>query len=162
MITSDDIFYLHRARLESAYSADPSTKTGAVIACKYRGILATGFNQFAKGVRQLPERLEDRDIKYPLTVHCEVDALIKSRYEHIVTSTATLYTWPFMSCSRCMAIMLHAGIRRFVAPEVDLNNAKEKALHNRWSSEMKLAKMQADDAGATITLVPKSRLKNSP
>jgi dCMP deaminase len=104
--------FLDMAILVSTWSKDPSTKTGAVIVDPWNGIISTGYNGFPQRIDD-DDRLNVREVKYEMIVHCEVNALIFARGD---IQGCTLYTWPFMSCSRCAAIMIQAGIRRHVAP----------------------------------------------
>lgn len=46
--------------------------------------------------------------------NCEVNALIFAG--RAIPRHSTLYTYPFMSCDRCVVQMLQAGLRNFVAP----------------------------------------------
>jgi dCMP deaminase len=104
--------FLDMAILVSTWSKDPSTQTGAVIVDPWKRIVSLGFNGFPQRIAD-DERLHVRTIKYEMIVHCEVNALIFAKGD---IAGCTLYTWPFMSCSRCAAIMIQAGIRRHVAP----------------------------------------------
>ena len=112
MITPNDLYYLGIAREESKNSPDPSTKTGAVIV-KDGKILSTGYNKFPPNVETTDERLNNRDEKLSFIIHCEMVALILSKES---VKGATLYTWPFMSCSNCAGMFSLAEISRVVAP----------------------------------------------
>ena len=57
-----------------------------------------------------------------------------------------LFTWPFMSCAPCAAMMIQSGITRVVAPKSD---------NLRWIDEFKLATMQFEEAGVDIVLYDK-------
>lgn len=97
------------------WSKDPSTQTGAVIvAPDGKRVVASGYNGFPQGMRDDPEFYADREVKYSKIVHCEINALIFAREP---LHGCTLFTWPFLSCDRCVVVMLQAGVRRFVAPK---------------------------------------------
>lgn len=109
-----DLFYLGMAQYVSTASKDPSTKTGAVIVAPNSSVVSVGFNGFPKGMSDDPETWANREEKYSRVVHCEVNALVFAG--RAIPEGSTLYTYPFMSCDRCVVQMLQAGIRRFVAP----------------------------------------------
>ncbi len=107
-----DMRFLDMAKLVASWSKDPSTQTGSVIVDPWNRVLSVGFNGFPQRIED-DERLHVRETKYEMIVHCEVNALIFARGD---IQGCTLYTWPFMACSRCAAIVIQAGIRRHVAP----------------------------------------------
>lgn len=109
-----DARFLEMARLVATWSKDPSTQTGAVIAGPDHRVISVGFNGFPSVMPDDPDLYANRDEKYSRIVHCEMNALI---FAKIVPPRATLYTYPFMSCDRCVVHMLQAGIKRFVAPK---------------------------------------------
>jgi dCMP deaminase len=136
--------FLGLAKEVASWSKDPSTKTGAVIVGFDKSIISVGFNGFARRVKDLPERYENRDLKYKLIVHCERNAIIFARRD---LSGCTLYTYPFMSCSVCAGMVIQAGIVRCVAPPMP------EHLKERWAEDMKLAEMQFDEAGVELKFV---------
>jgi dCMP deaminase len=106
-----DQYFLRIASVAASKSKDPSTKVGAVITRPDRSIVAVGFNGFPRGVADTPERLNDRNIKYSLVVHGEMNAILSARES---LSGYTLYTVPFMPCDRCFVHVIQAGIKRVV------------------------------------------------
>lgn len=109
-----DKHFLRMAYLVSEMSKDPSTQTGAVIVRPDRSVCSTGFNGFPRNMSDDEALYADREVKYDRVVHCEMNALLHSRDG--MHQGYTLYTTPFLSCSRCAVHMLQAGIERFVAP----------------------------------------------
>lgn len=136
-----DIRYLQMARLVSTWSKDPSTKTGAVIISPDGFVVAVGYNGFPRGVEDSIERLDDRETKYKMMVHCERNAIISSRQN---ISGCTLYTWPFMSCAPCAGMVVQAGIKRCVAP---VNDAE------RWVVDFGLTKQIFAETGIALDLI---------
>ncbi|MBI2674391.1 MAG: CMP deaminase [Candidatus Yanofskybacteria bacterium] len=132
--------FLALAEFIAQWSKDPSTKTGAVIVDPENRIVSVGYNGFPQGVADLPERLNNRELKYKLTVHCERNALI---FAHESVKGCRLYTWPFMSCSPCASMMIQAGIIEAVAPFSD---------NPRWAEDFKLATEQFEEAGVKLKL----------
>lgn len=108
-----DEYYMIIATTAARKSKDPSTKVGAVIVRPDNSVVATGYNGFPRGVADTPERLNDRNIKYSLVVHAEMNAILSARES---LSGYTLYTYPFMPCDRCFVHVIQAGIRKVVFP----------------------------------------------
>jgi dCMP deaminase len=122
-------------------SKDPSTKTGAVIVNASNEIVSLGYNGFPRGVDDSPELYEDREVKYERIVHCEMNAILTAR-ESI--RGATLYTWPFLSCPRCAAHVIQAGITRVVAPKCPEDKLE------RWSEQLERSKKLFQEAGVEV------------
>lgn len=120
-------------------SKDPSTKVGAVIVDGNR-LVSMGYNGFPQGVDDTEERLNDRSIKYEITLHGEENALILAGRS---VEGCTIYTTPFMPCSRCAIKIIQHGISRVVAP---INN------NPRWIENFKLTQMLFDEAGVQLDL----------
>lgn len=117
-----DLRFLRLAREVASWSKDPSTKTGAVIATSEKSVLSVGFNGFPQGMSDDPTLYLDRDEKLSRIVHCEVNAVLFARGP--IPPNSVLYTWPFMSCDRCVVQMLQAGIRSFVTVKPDPERAE--------------------------------------
>jgi dCMP deaminase len=140
-----DYRYLSLAKHVAGWSKDPSTKTGAVITLDNH-IVSVGFNGFARGVDDTPERYENRDIKYKIIVHCEINAM---HFASVPLKGATLYTWPFMSCSNCAASVVQNQFKECVAPYSD---------NPRWVEAFKLTEMQFKEAGIDLMLVDETKI----
>jgi dCMP deaminase len=134
-----DLRFLSLAQLVASWSKDPSTQTGAVLVHEKR-VLSMGFNGFPQGMSDKPEWLNDRTEKYSRIVHCEVNALI---FAGRVPFGTTLYTFPFLSCDRCVVQMLQAGVRRFVAP-----TATDDQL-TRWGAAFERTRQYIHDTDPT-------------
>lgn len=148
-----DLRFLELSKLVASWSKDPSTQTGAVIVDSENRVISVGYNGFARGVEDLPERYADRyNIKYKIVVHCEVNAALFADRDRL--KGATLYTWPFLSCGQCAAKMIQCGIKRVVSKEaehIDLTQANDP---KRWEYEFMLATTQFKEAGVDIKLYP--------
>ncbi len=136
-----DMRFIELAKHIASWSKDPSTQTGAVIVDQRRRIISVGFNGLAQGVEDRPERLNNREIKYKMFVHCERNAIIFAGHP---CDGCILYTWPFMSCAACAAMVIQSGIKRVVAPYSE---------NPRWVEEFKLATEQFNEANVEICLL---------
>lgn len=141
-ITKWDKRFLELAKHISTWSKDPSTQTGAVIVDDQRRIVSVGFNGLAQGVEDLPERLSNRDVKLKMILHSERNAILFATQP---LKGCTIYTWPFMSCADCAAMVIQSGIKREVAPYM------EHPL--RWKEEFELAAIQFKEAGVELCLL---------
>lgn len=140
-----DTRFLALARLVASWSKDPSTKAGAAIVDANRRILSVGFNGFPQAMPDHDDRYANRDEKYSRIVHCEVNALI---FAGRLPAGTTLYTWPFMSCDRCVVQMLQAGVRRFVAP------VATTAQLERWGKAFERTRQYITECGAVLVEIP--------
>lgn len=136
----DDRF-LDLADTVASWSKDPSTKVGAVIARPDRTIASVGFNGFPRGVDDSGERLEDRPVKYGITVHAELNAVLSA---HEPVRGYTLYVSPLHPCSNCAAAVVQAGIVRVVA--------RVEGTPERWEQSFALASMIFAEAGVEVVL----------
>ncbi len=136
--------FIELAKHIAGWSKDPSTQTGAVIVDQKHRIVSVGYNGLAHGVQDLPERLNNREIKYKMFVHCERNAML---FASRSLENCTLYTWPFMSCAACAAMVIQVGIKRAVAPYSESPN---------WQEEFELTQAQFKEAGVELCLLPVS------
>ena len=136
--------FIELAKHIAGWSKDPSTQTGAEIVDQKRRIISVGYNGLAHGVHDLPERLNNREIKYKMFLHCERNAILFASQS---LENCTIYTWPFMSCAACAAMVVQAGIKREVAPYSE---------NPRWIEDFELSKEQFKEAGVELCLLPAS------
>ncbi len=88
------------------WSKDPTTKVGALIVDRDWRPVSQGYNGFPKGIEDTEERLNDREVKWKMTVHAEINALIFARQS---IKGCRLITWPFLPCDRCIPCFINAG-----------------------------------------------------
>ena len=141
-----DYNFLELAKTVSTFSKDPSTKVGAVIADENNRVVSIGFNGFPKGIKD-DHRLDNREMKYQIVVHAEVNALL---FAERSVKGCTLYTWPFMPCCRCASSIIQAGIRRVVS----LENKEE-----RWLDSFRLSHDMFTEARIPLVLADASESK---
>lgn len=141
MIKDWDSRFLDMAKLVSTWSKDPSTKVGAVIVDQNRRVVSTGYNGFPRGVMDSFDRLSNRDIKYEMIIHGEINAILFANQN---LSGCTLYTYPFQPCSRCASIVAQTGITTVVSYECD---------NERWKSSFDLAKQIFEESEIELVLL---------
>lgn len=118
-----DDFYLGLASYTSSQSKDPSTQVGAVLVGKDKEVLSLGYNGFPRGIKDSYDRLINKELKYELVVHAEINAVLNAARNGINTNGATLYTiakdittgksWSGV-CIRCAVELINAGIKKVV------------------------------------------------
>ncbi len=130
--------FLDLAEHIAQWSKDTSTKCGAVIVDDKQRIVSMGYNGFPRGVNDTIDRMNNRDLKYALTVHAEMNAVTFATQK---LDGCTIYVHPMGPCSRCAATIIQSGITRVVS----LLPSEE--LQNRWGESMNLTRKMFEEAG---------------
>ncbi len=133
--------FIDLAKLVGSWSKDPSTQVGAVIVDDKKRIISVGYNGFPRGVEDSEKRLVDREQKYDIIVHAEMNALAFARGS---VEGCTLYTWPFQPCSTCAGFIIQSGINRVVT-------VKHSA--ERWNSNFDLSKELFLESGISLEYI---------
>ena len=114
MLSKWDGRYLDLAQFVSKFSKDPSTKVGAFIA-DGKDDISFGYNGFPSSIEDKPEWYNDRETKYKLVIHAEMNALLKAaRLGRSVVGT-TLYTYPLPPCPECAKMIVASGISKVIS-----------------------------------------------
>ena len=131
MMTNWDKRFLKLAKHISEWSKDPSTKVGCVVVGPDRELRSTGFNGLPRGIEDNEERLNNREIKYPLICHAEENAIMHAARIGISLKGCTAYvTWP--PCTRCARSLIQAGVSTIVYPE-------NIEIPERWMDDLNLS-----------------------
>ena len=111
--------FLRLAKEISTWSKDPSTQVGCVIVDpKTRRILSTGYNGFPAGIDDTAERLDNRETKYKLIVHAEMNAIYNATHNGQSLTGATAYIINQPLCQKCALGIISVGIKRVVMIKV--------------------------------------------
>lgn len=110
--------FLELAKFVSNWSKDPSTKVGAVIVDENKIVVGIGYNGFPRNVPDNEEDYLDKEKKYKLIVHAEVNAILNSSVD-FKNRHSTIYIWPLFSCVDCAKVIVQSGIKRVVSIEND-------------------------------------------
>lgn len=129
--------FLDLASHVAGWSKDPSTKVGAVIVRPDKTVASIGFNGLPRGVEDSDTRLHDRQLKYPMTVHAEVNAILHAREP---LHGYTIYVAPLNPCSNCAAAIIQSGIKRVMAMA---------QINPRWEESNALAQTMFEEAGVS-------------
>lgn len=141
-----DIWFLKLAQYVSTASKDPSTKVGAVLT-NGNEVVKVGYNGFAPGIMDYEERYLDRETKLLLSLHAEENAI---RYAKKDLTGHTIYTFPFMPCSKCAALICAEKISRVVS----INNFSD-----RWKTNFDWATQQFLERGVELVIYDIGRLE---
>ena len=133
--------FLKLAEMISTWSKDPSTKVGCVITQGKR-VVGQGFNGFPQGVNDDRERYEDREIKYPMVVHAEANAIIFAGH---AARGATIYC-SLMPCADCAGMIIQAGVKTVICP------APTEDAQERWGKAMQIGLTMFEEAGVEVRL----------
>jgi len=138
--------FLQLAEFTASWSKDPSTKVGAAIVRPDRTIASVGFNGFPRFVCDDASLYENRDLKYKMVIHAELNAILAAREP---LHGCTTYVWPFMPCSNCAGALIQAGVTKVVSVEND---------NPRWQESFALTRMMLSEASVELVIVPKEQL----
>jgi dCMP deaminase len=135
--------FLGMAQLVSIWSKDPSTKVGAVITDGAKKIISLGYNGLPQWVEDKKEILSNREEKYKYIIHAEVNAILQANKSDFVAGT--IYTYPFLTCPQCAAMIIQAGIMRVVS---------YKCVDERWIPRIEDSKKLLDMADIEVVEYP--------
>jgi len=138
-----DTRYLNLAHEVSQWSKDPSRQIGAVVVGDSGQILSIGYNGFPRGIDD-DERLHDRETKYSLVVHAEMNAIYNATLNGISLRDSTLYVWGLPVCSDCARGVIQVGITRVVMKYMIPNLTDTSIAH--WSDHWEKTKAMFDEA----------------
>ena len=142
MMTDWDERFLKLAKHISKWSKDPSTQVGCVVVGPDRELRSTGFNGLPRGIEDNEQRLNNREIKYPLICHAEENAIMHAARIGMSLKDCTAYvTWP--PCTRCARSLIQAGISTIVYP-------KDIEIPDRWMEDFNLSLNMLKEANISL------------
>ena len=109
---SFDERFMREVYLVASQSKDPRTKIGAVI-IEDNDIISTGYNGFPRGILDLEERYNNREIKTQFVKHAESNAILNAARKGSSTRNSILFTQG-IPCNECMKDIIQAGIKKIV------------------------------------------------
>lgn len=126
--------FLSLADHVATWSKDPSTQVGAVIVDPTdKTVVSFGYNGFPRGVKDSEERYANRERKYELVVHAEVNAILSAKGN-------TKDKWLFINvpscCNECMKIVIQSGINTIILPKFVKGEFAERWANQNVPSEM--------------------------
>jgi dCMP deaminase len=102
-------YFFGLAKLAAAMSKDPKHKVGAIIIePRRKHVVGTGYNGFARGVLDLPERYYDKETKLQIVIHAETNAILdagRDSQDAVIFTTTT-------PCPSCASLIIQSGIKQ--------------------------------------------------
>jgi len=124
--------YTSLAKEISTWSKDPSTQVGAVVIGEKGQLLSQGYNGFPRGINDTDDRLNNRERKYELVVHAEMNAIYNASFNGVSLKDSTLYVYGLPICSECAKGIIQVGIKKVVA-------TRPKIYNSDWDKSTKAA-----------------------
>lgn len=133
-------------------SKDPSTKVGSIIVGPDHEIRSTGWNGFARGVRDDTGRYSNREFKYKFVVHGELNAICNAGRVGTPLNGCSLYVYPFFPCNECAKAIIQVGIKEVIVisdrPPVN------------WEEKVAISKQMFSEAGIKYRIIDITREDN--
>lgn len=122
-------------------SKDPSTKVGAIALDENFNIISTGYNGFPRGVNDDRERYLDKQTKYMLVSHAEMNVVAQAAYAGRSLKGSTVIVTQLFPCTTCTKLLIQAGVKTVIAPNT---------IEGKWGDEAKWSKLMFDEAGVDV------------
>ncbi len=137
--------WVEMARLVASWSKDPSTKVGAVVVDQTERLLGIGWNGFARGVEDSPERLNDRATKYKFVVHAEMNAILNAGYMGVPIAGSTMYVVGLPCCNECAKAIVQSGVSNVIM-------VLDKEPEN-WRQSFEITEQMFNESGVKFTTI---------
>jgi len=132
--------YIDIAKRIAAWSKDPSRKIGAVAVGSKGQILSQGYNGFPRGILDSSERYNNRERKYQLVVHAEMNVIYNATFNGVSLDGASMYVYGLPVCSECAKGIIQVGVRRVVI-------LTEDVVPDIWTNSFKITEEVLSEAG---------------
>jgi dCMP deaminase len=132
--------YMDIAKRIAAWSKDPSRKIGAVAVGSKGQILSQGYNGFPRGILDSTDRYQNRERKYQLVVHAEMNVIFNATFNGVSLDGASLYVYGLPVCSECSKGIIQVGVKRVVILTDD-------AVPDIWTNSFKITSEMLSEAG---------------
>lgn len=136
--------FLSIAKEVSTWSKDPSSKIGAVITGNKGQVISQGYNGFPKNIQDLEFRYIDREVKYNLIIHAEMNAIYNALNNGASVDGCTMYVTGLPVCHECAKGLIQTGIKRVVM---------DTRPSGRWEASGMKSLAMFDEAGVEYHLI---------
>lgn len=127
----------------STWSKDPSTQVGATIVDDNCRIVSQGYNGFPRGVFDDENRYNNRELKYKLVVHAELNAILNALYNGASVRNCSIFIHNLPVCNECAKAIIQSGIK---------NVYIDTEISERWSDSWKLSVMMFNESNVNVYL----------
>lgn len=135
--------FIELAEHIATWSKDPSKKIGAVIVDENNRIISTGYNGFAKGIKDSVERLENKELKRSLMLHAEENAILHAKQD---LNGCRIYIAGYCCCIHCASMIIQSGIKEVYYK----NTSEDNYVSEHWQKNLELAKGLLSEAEINI------------
>lgn len=141
-----NVRFIELAQHISLWSKDPSTRVGAVIVDTNNIVCGMGYNGFPRGVKDTPDRYDNRELKYQYIVHAELNAILNANKP---LHGCSIFVWPTLMipavCPECCKAVIQAGIKEVVC----LNGITSE----RWQEKAYISRAMLEESGVRIRTI---------
>lgn len=138
--------YIELAKQISTWSKDPSRKIGAVAVGSKGQILSQGYNGFPRGILDLQERYDNREVKYKHVVHAEMNVIYNATFSGVSLDGASLFVYGLPVCNECAKGIIQVGIERVVIYTDEL-------VPTIWTDAFELTSQMFKETGVKYTWI---------
>jgi dCMP deaminase len=130
-------------------SKDPKTKIGAVLIRDNIPVIQC-FNGFARKVKDLPERYNNRELKRKMVAHAEENTVLLSARLGKSSDNTVCYTQG-VPCAHCAIALINGGIS-----EIVIHKQWPNLIHSQeWVDSVELSKQMLTEANINIKVFDK-------
>ena len=144
-IPSWDELFMRMVYLISTKSRDPRTKIGAVLVRDKR-VVSMGYNGFPGGVKDLPDRYNNKSDKYKYVVHAEDNTILTASRFGISTVGTSLYT-NGIPCCECSKSIIQGGVT-----EIIVHKQWPDMIHSGWIESTTVSKTMLSESNIKIRI----------
>jgi len=139
-----DAYFMTMVYLVAMRSKDESTHIGAVVVGSDNEIRSTGYNSFARGIRDDVKERQERPEKYKWFAHAEVNSICNAAMMGVSIKGCRMYT-NGVPCNICSPLIINSGISEVIVDKVwDDNN------YAQWIEEAERTKVMLEEAGVKL------------
>lgn len=106
-----------------------------------------GYNGFPRDIEDTEFRLNNRDEKYSLTCHAEVNVIYNATYHGISLRDSTVYVSSLPCCSACALALIQVGVNRVVMEA----GAMERS--EKWRTSFEKTSELFNEAGIEFSFI---------
>lgn len=141
--------FLPDAQAARGRSKDRSTQVGAVVIDDDFNVRASGYNGMARGVNDNVEERHQRPQKYLWAAHSEENCVAQAARIGVSLKGCTILLTSLFPCATCSRLIIQAGIKRIVAPQVN-HPGDGKVGREDWDAQFKVSKEMLAEAGVEV------------
>jgi dCMP deaminase len=140
--------FMDMADLICTWSKDPSTKVASVAINEKKQLLSMGYNGFPRGIKDIPERYETREVKYKYVLHAEQNLISNAVANGVSLDRSIVLVSGLPPCDRCALELIQADISTIVVKKSDIAIIKANRLE--WWKSWQFSNDLFGEAGVRV------------